>query len=424
MLPESSTLKTIMQGLLPESVDLLCELIAIPSIRGAEGPVSRHAAESFRPFCDTSELIPFPLDFTHRSDYVWPNPEIHYADTCNLRLSVKGASQGRSLILNAHSDVVPPSEGQKDPYKPKVENDIIYGRGACDDKGQFAVIHLLLRTMKKLKLRPKGSLTVDFVVEEENGGNGSLLAVQDIQQHDAAIVLEPTNLKICAAVRGAVWFELTATGKAGHSGSPGKTRSALKIAIEAMRAIEAYHDTLLASSHHKNPLFVNYPDPMPVTFGQINSGDWPATAPAQAIVKGVFGFLPDLTMLEVQNGLQNILRQHADPWVAEHTRIDFNMLNNEGNALAADHELVATLAEAGRDIGHPLEIIGMTAACDAWRYDKIGIPTVVFGAGDLWQHAHSADEQISTKSIVEAALILMRFIDRWSGWVEEVETKG
>ena len=57
----------------------------------------------------------------------------------------------------------------------------------------------------------------------------------------------------------------------------------------------------------------------------------------------------------------------------------------------------------------------MTASCDSWFYNnQLGIPTVVFGPGSL-RFAHSNEEQIQLDEILDAAVILVRFIQRWCG---------
>ena len=43
---------------------------------------------------------------------------------------------GKTVLLNAHIDVVPPADGwDSDPYTLTVREGKAYGRGACDDKG-------------------------------------------------------------------------------------------------------------------------------------------------------------------------------------------------------------------------------------------------------------------------------------------------
>jgi acetylornithine deacetylase len=414
---EERLVNEAIDSLAGETTEFLCDLIRIPSTRGNEGPVNRLIAERVKGLCTNIQLMQIPESFTNDPLYSWPLPGLTYENTQNLRLTLAGTAleKFRSLILNAHSDVVPPSKNQENAFQPSVREGVIYGRGACDDKGQIAVIHLLLSTLKKLHLQPRGTVTAEIVVEEENGGNGTLFMTRHPVRAEGAIVLEASERKVFAAVRGAVWFEVICHGKPGHSGRAGDAVSALKEAVKAMGVLEEYHDRLLASSRGFSPLFDAYENPMPVTFGMLHAGDWPATAPGAASIKGVFGFLPNTNVKAVQQGMIDAIRNSPHPYLREHFEILFNMLNNEGNVLPVDHPLVHELMAAARDAGAPMEISAMSAACDAWRYSLMNIPTVVMGAGSL-KYAHANEEQIAVAEIKETAKILLRFLERWCGF--------
>jgi len=414
---DENTINEAIDSLAGDTTEFLCDLIRIPSTRGNEGPVNRLVAERMKDLCTDAELMQIPESFKDDPLYSWPLPGLTYENTQNLRLTLAGTlpETARSLILNAHADVVPPSKNQENAFVPSVRGGIVYGRGACDDKGQIAVIHLLLSTLKKLHLRPRGTVTADFVVEEENGGNGTLFMTRRPVHADGAIVLEASERKIFAAVRGAVWFEVICRGKPGHSGRASDVVSALKEAVKAMGVLEEYHDRLLAGSRGFNPLFDAYENPMPVTFGMLHAGDWPATAPGMATTKGVFGFLPNTNVKTVQEDMIAAIKDSPHQYLREHFEILFNMLNNEGNELPVDHPLVQELMTAARDSGAPMVVSAMTAACDAWRYSLMNIPTVVMGAGSL-KYAHSNEEQIAVAEIKETAKVFLRFLERWCGF--------
>ena len=412
--------KTALEGAIiqgtEEVTSFLCDLIRFPSTRGSEGPVNSFIYDRTKDLVSHAELMQVPESFKRHKDYKWFIDDLSYENTRNVRLKLGGGDpSARSLVLNAHSDVVPASRNQVGAFEPIVEKGTVYGRGACDDKGQIAAIFLALKTLKTLCLEPRGSVTIDIVIEEENGGNGTLFAIQDPPKADAAIVMEPTEMKIIPAVRGAVWFTLTCTGKPGHSGRAGDVISALKLAMKAMGILEGYHDGLLEKSRGKNHLFDRFENPMPVTFGIMNAGDWPATAPATATVKGVFGFLPNMRMKEVMDGMTAALMNQGDEWLRAHFELKFDMLASDGNEIPVDHPLVKCLENASRKSGLEPEVSAMTASCDAWFYNnQLGIPTVVMGAGSL-KHAHSNNEQIKTTEVQEMAKTLVYFIDEWCG---------
>ena len=397
----------------PESVrsqteKFLLDLIAIPSTRGNEGPASRYVHQAMQRLVDHSELVPVPDSIMEDSDYAFPLPGFSYADTPNVECELKGAGSERRIVFNTHLDVVPPSEGQAQAFEPYMKDGIIYGRGACDAKGQAAALYALALLYQERGLRPLADLLFHFVIEEENGGNGSLAMVRRGVQADAAVVLEPSELVVIPAVRGAVWFELKVFGRAMHSGNVVGRISALDKAFEAIQIFKDYHDHLLAESRGM-ALFDVYPDPMPLTIGQCSAGNWPASVPAEATIKGLIGFLPNKDRLQVQEGLRQALCTQGDEWLREHFELTFPMLNNDGNILPEEHPLVQSLLEALDKNGVPKKVRAMTAACDAWRYqNQANIPTLVFGPGSL-SVAHSREEHIHVDEILKSAEVLFDF---------------
>lgn len=118
-----------------------------------------------------------------------------------------GVSAGTSVALNAHVDVVAPY------LSPRVRQGVIFGRGACDDKGplvaMLAALKALSEAMAHVGLKWNRNIVAMFVVEEEAGGNGSLSLAMDweLKRHyDSVLICEPTSFKIHPANRGAVWY--------------------------------------------------------------------------------------------------------------------------------------------------------------------------------------------------------------------------
>jgi acetylornithine deacetylase len=396
-----------------DAAALLCELIAIPSTRGNEGPASRLLAEKFAALADESVLVPIPESIKDDPDYSFPLKGITYADRPNVRALFRGAGGGKKLILNTHTDVVPPSQSQETPFDPRVENAVVFGRGACDAKGQAAVIYLACRAIRELGLTRAGDVEVHFVIEEEIGGNGTLAMIRRMPSADAVVVVEPTDLAVCPSVRGAVWFELTVFGRAGHPGAPDSTVNAIEKAVDAIAILERCHDRLLASLRGINPIFDRFGDPMPFTVNEMHAGDYPSIAPTRAVMRGVFGFLPPRTRNEIRQEMADALRREGDDWLRENFDLRFSMLHNEGSVIEPSHPLVKALEAASRAAGKDPVVTALTASCDAWYYaNQLKIPTVVFGAGSLAQ-AHSDDEQISLADVERGAEILVHLICDW-----------
>ena len=346
-------------------------------------------------------------------DYSTPVPDLKYDGRFNLRIVRRGTGGGKTLLFNTHVDVVPPSEGMQDPWAGRSSDGVVFGRGACDAKGQIAALYLVSKALDVLRPGLKGNVIIHLVCEEENGGNGSLAITRQGEKADGCIILEPSDNRLYTSIRGAVWFRIVFTGKAGHSGQAGKTRSALLMARDAMGILEKYHADLLARSRGF-ALFDPYPNPMPITFGKLNAGNWPAAAPSKAVLEGVLGLLPNKTKEQVADEMRQALMTADGGALAPNIELSF-MYRHDSSVVEPGHEFPQTILRAAREAGTELTVSGMTASCDAWFYNnQLGIPTVVYGPGTLGV-AHSKDEQIALADIGKAADILVKLILDYCG---------
>jgi acetylornithine deacetylase/succinyl-diaminopimelate desuccinylase-like protein len=144
-----------------------------------------------------------------------------YAGRANLVYVAPGGGNkpgGASVALNAHVDVVAPY------FPPRLRQGILFGRGACDDKGPVvamaAALKVLSEVMGQTGLKWNRNVVAMFVVEEETGGNGSLSLALDRELkrlYDTVVIGEPTSLKIHPANRGAVWYRAEIKPPAGVS---------------------------------------------------------------------------------------------------------------------------------------------------------------------------------------------------------------
>ena len=109
-----------------------------------------------------------------RPYYASDSVEAVYRGRSNLLLEVdrEASPEGINTALNAHIDTVPPH------IPPSRSGDLLFGRGAADDKGNVAAIIGALQVLAELErrgiVRLKNKLTAMFVIDEETGGNGSL----------------------------------------------------------------------------------------------------------------------------------------------------------------------------------------------------------------------------------------------------------
>lgn len=180
-----------------------------------------------------------------------------YRDRCNLFVRLPAAGQPR-LVLNAHVDVVAP-------YFPgRIEGDTVIGRGSADDKGPLTAIltavELICEAQSRLDLKLKREVVLQFVIDEETGGNGSLSAALDRRRSEceAIVVSECTGMGIHPGNRGVVWYQVTLKEQGHETADRANASSRL---LEAMayvvEALEQCGQDLKARSEH--PLFPHRP---------------------------------------------------------------------------------------------------------------------------------------------------------------------
>lgn len=407
-MPTAEQIKHAAAAIMPEVSQFLSKLIQIPSMSGQEQAAMDYLYYAFGKCNVTVEKIPLSDAIKSDPDYSSPIADIDYEGRYNLRVVRKGNGAGRRILLNAHVDTVPPSEGMDDPYSGVVKDGIVYGRGACDDKGPVATIYALFRLLDQLKIDLPGDLIAHLVVEEENGGNGSLAMVRRGEMADFCIVLEPTEGRILTSIRGAVWFKVEFSGKAGHSGQAGQTRSALLMAHEAISLLTEYQRDLLDASRQIE-LFDKYANPMPITFGRLNAGNWPAMTPNYAVLEGVLGFLPNKTKEQIRREFEETLFQKGTLLNRDNVKLTFTY-RHDCSVVSTEYPFVQTLISANNAFGIDSPLDAMTASCDAWFYNnQLDIPTVVYGPGTL-KVAHSRDEEIRLSDIADCSAILVHFL--------------
>ena len=392
-------------------IELLSSLISFCSTVGNEKDIQGYLAEYVGKLGFKPKLAPIHPGIESDRDYTLVPNHKGYEGRANLVFTVPGAGGGRSVILNTHVDVVP---GPDELFTPQVENGVIRGRGAVDAKAQVVTILAALSALKDAGVKLRGDVIVQFVIEEEVGGNGALSVILDGMRADGVVVMESSDFNIYPANRGAVWFKLAIEGKSTHMGRWRDGVNAVEEMMDVIRILKDYEQKLVAESGG-DPLF---PDPaanIKVNVGTIQGGDWPSMVPGHCVVEGGVGFLPNKRLADIQNEVRRAIDTQASAWTREHYNLEFSRLHNEAYRMPPDHALAQTLHASAIAQGSTSEISGMTASCDARLFWHRGeMPTVVFGPGKF-PYAHSLEEQISVQDIVFGAKILADFLVSWCG---------
>ena len=389
--------------------DLLCQLIAFRSTTGAEGAVQEYLAGFLSSLGFPARPAPVDESIVEDPDYTAVPGHKGYRGRPNVIMDVAGAGGGRSVILNSHTDVVPGPDGM---FEAKSENGIIYGRGACDAKGQVVTILLALAALRDLGVRLRGNVEAQFVIEEEAGGNGSLAVLAGGRLADAAVVFEPTGLGVHPANRGAAWFRLSVAGRSVHMGRYREGVSAFDEMIGLVAILKRY-EAYLRDASKGYPGYPDDPSPVVVNVGRVRAGDWPSTLPGEAVAEGGIAFLPNRNARRIEEEVRARIAAEATPWAREHARFELAGLRNEAFETPAGHPAVLSFHRAAESVLGPQELKGWVASCDGRLFfHRGGMPTIVFGPGDLGL-AHSLDERIEMEDILSAAAVLATFLVDW-----------
>jgi acetylornithine deacetylase len=333
---------------------------------------------------------------------------------------LKGAGQGRSLILNGHYDVVPPGiieNWSHDPFAGEIEDHKIFGRGTCDMKGGLAAMLQALKFIQQAGIRLDGDLTVEIVPDEEMSCMGSLSCCQRGYTAEAAIIPEPTDLKVLVAMRGGLDGKITVFGRAGHAEMPqphwteGGAVNAISKAVKVIQALEDL-SAQWRSRPDKQHKFLA-PDTIIPTV--IKGGEWPVTYPEKVEILFNSTFIPGTTNAQEEIE-KHLLRVAAiDPWLREHPpKLEVEEEWWYGAEIDENEPIVQTGLEAIKDLGLEPGLIGYGSLTDAIHLiNYSNIPTISIGLSR--KTAHMADEFVAIEELVNTTKVLALAIMRWCG---------
>ena len=306
----------------------------------------------------------------------------------NVIARARGSGGGRSLILNAHLDTVSVA-GAVDGLEPRIEGNRLYGRGAYDMKGSLAAIMLVAAEAATRGLA--GDVIVTAVADEEAGSIGTEAIARTVVA-DAAIVAEPTELRLALAHKGFVWLEIETRGRAAHGSRydlgidaivlMGQVLVGLGELDERLRTEVAAHPLLGGGSLHAS---------------LIEGGQELSTYPERCLVKIERRTLPGESAELVEEQLE--IAAGVDATVTR-------LFVREALETAPDEPIAAALLEhATAVLGEHPEVVGVPFWTDAALLSAAGIPSVVFGPGG--EGAHADVEWVDLDDVVKIAHVLL-----------------
>ena len=343
-------------------------------------------------------------------------PQASYAGRYDV-VGRTGEGSGPSLLLNGHVDVVPaeqPDLWASPPFEPRRRDDLLFGRGAGDMKGGFAMAMLAVDALTAVDPRAiDGSLLFASVIEEECTGNGTLAAARAGVLADAVLLPEPTGLDLLLAGVGILWLDVVVTGWSAHAEAADRAVNPVDLAlriVERLRGFEREMNTRI------EPAMDGVAHPYNVNIGAFRSGDWPSSVPAAATMRIRVGHPSAWSAEEAgaRVGAAILSAGEDEPWLYDHPpAIDASGFKAQGYALPSDHPLARRVAAAHEAmLGARPSARPMASTTDARIYlNGFGVPALCYGpvAHDI----HGIDESVELSSIVDGARTLARFIGAW-----------
>ncbi len=390
----------------PDPVELLKELVAIPSVNPMGG-ANPEAATAEAWLTDFLEQWFRRLGLPCQRQPAEPGRENIVARLDGRPRPEQG---GRIILLAAHQDTVPATGMTVPPFAPTVRDGRLYGRGACDVKGGMAAMLVALARLAEKPPPRFPTVLMACTVNEEDGFTGAQALLGAWQRKpcfvwrkpDAAIVAEPTSLQVVVAHKGLVRWRCHTVGKAAHSSQPEAGDNAIFKMARALVAIERYQREVVAS-RGRHPLC----GPATLSVGTIQGGVSVNTVPDRCSIEIDRRLAPGETPEEAY--------QHLVDYLAREAGLDFPLhhdppymqgppLSDQGNG-----PLAARVVAAARSVLGACSTVGVPYATDGAFFAQAGVPTVVFGPGSIRQ-AHTADEWIAVDEVRQAAEVYYRFL--------------
>ena len=397
----------------------LAALVAIRSVTGDEAAAIDHVAALLAQSGLGVRRWDADLDAIS-ADPAFPGMEVERSRLPLAAATLHGGRPGPRRMLLGHLDVVPPGDPAAwtgDPFSPRLVDGRLIGRGSCDMKGGVAAILAALRAAAQVTdggRRLAGDVVALFVPGEEDGGVGALAAIRAGYVADAAIIPEPTRLDVVTVHAGAITFRLTVPGRAAHASTRREGVSAFdKLGVIA-RALEA--DERDRNEGETRPELVALGLPYPTIIGRITGGDWASTVPDRMVAEGRYGVRVGTSTADAEGELRAVIERAnaSDDWLREHpATVEVVGGRFASGEVATDAPLPQGLADVARAVlGRRPSLVGVPYGADMrLLINEGGIPTVMFGPGDVRQ-AHSADEWVAVDEVADCARVLAAWIVR------------
>jgi acetylornithine deacetylase/succinyl-diaminopimelate desuccinylase family protein len=291
-----------------------------------------------------------------------------------------GNEKGSTILIATHLDTVPAGDGwSTDPFTPTIKDNVLYGRGACDCKGQATAALLVLEYLKSIEKQLKNRYLFVFAADEEQGSALGLkyLLNENIISPDCAIIVDVSGemKKVTVAEKGVLRVKVTAKGKQAHGANPNKGVSAIVAMSKLIAKLDHY---ILKHQLHK---FLTRPT---INIGTIKGGSAPNMVAASCECVLDIRHTPSQTPESIVDELKKLGERFGEFSFDIQTSIP-------PTEIAEKHPLVQTILHIAEKHGLNTKPKGLSGATDTKSFIMKDIPAVGFDFADEYV-AHQANE--------------------------------
>jgi len=310
---------------------------------------------------------------------------------------LKGSGGGRSLILNAHMDTVGVEGMTIDPFGAQIQDGRLYGRGSQDMKASLAAMIAAAKALIDAGITLAGDLLITAVADEEHSSIGTEALLREFTA-DAAIVTEPTDMHICRAHRGFIWFDVETFGRAAHGSRYAEGIDANMRMGRFLAQLDLLEQELLKRDRH--PLT----GPPSLHAARLRGGKEVSIYAANCLLQMERRTVPGETIEQASAELQAIIDKLAQQDATFKGTVQPTFWRAPFE-VASDAPIIKTLDDVlGNRLGHRPEHTGQTFWTDAALFAGAGMEAVLLGPKGYG--LHSAEEWVELGSVIDLAYVL------------------
>lgn len=353
-----------------------------------------------------SAIIEYIESFFHRHSVATRRqPVLDGRD--NLIAMVPGRDQTRRLILEAHVDTVSAEGMSIQPFQPVIENGRMLGRGSCDTKaGLAAMMHAVVAA--KRSEPPACDVWMIAAVDEEFSYRGVAKFCESLDASStfAAIISEPTDLRLVTASKGLVRFTIRTHGHAAHSAKPHLGSNAIE---QMATVIQGLREDTSKLTQHQHALLGSATCNVGVIRGGIQVNLVPASCEIEIDRRMLPGESFEAVLQHYQCLLEDLTRRNRD--------LQFSIDRPSLTDIPLETDATCRAVQQIRSVMRRLEVddqpIGVPFCSDASKFGRLGIPSVILGPGSIDQ-AHSKDEFVECDQVFRVYDIYRELINTLS----------